>query len=344
MKKVLSFLLSAAILLSLAACSMSSKPDEGEQEVGDVSAGEASEFENPFADEQRHEGSLFHGIPVTDPERGPVVAYTGGECTVNYSVNASGVGRNFGFLLYVDGIPQPYKLEPEDDYAYLHFVSLEEDAQDMPFTFLFTPVTGTAGTSSTLAVTSLNNPQFQPDMAETSSYGGYHRELTGEYQIHFEADPLPFTESAAVNKCISNMSRQVQPVTSDYLETRGWSLEGLNEGMFQFITYNGDVKYDNLKVSDEANVAIHYELAGVPGLRSKTTFYVNHTPIADADGTLVFENTFASGEMIAYDFEIEPAKLDSFSTFYAVTVPWNTNDYPDYSISTIKTDSILFYQ
>lgn len=343
MKKVLPLLLSAALLFSLAACGTGGNQDVDGQSADDQSMGNASAFENPFAQEQPQDSSLSHGMQVTDPERKPEIAYNGGECRVNYSVSASGIGRDFGFLLYVDGIPQPYKLKPEGEYAYLHPVSLAEDAEDQPFTFYFVPVTGVAGTPSTLAVTSLTNPLFQPDMVETSSYGGYHGALTAEYPIRLAADPPPFPEQVAVNKCIINMNCQALPVTSDYLETRGWSLGQLNKGIYQFIAYNGEVRYDNLAVSGDAPTAIHYELAGIPGMRSQTTFYIDHTPIADADGRLVFDNTFSSGEVIAYDFEIDPAILNEFSTFYAVTVPLDTGNYPDDPISTLKTESILLW-
>lgn len=343
MKKVLQLLLSAALLFSLAACGTGGNLDVDGQSADDQSMGNASAFENPFAQEQPQDSSLSHGMQVTDPERKPEIAYTGGECRVNYSVSASGIGRDFGFLLYVDGIPQPYKLKPEGEYAYLHPVSLAGDAEDQPFTFYFVPVTGAAGMPSTLAVTSLTNPLFQPDMVETSSYGWYHGALTAEYPIRFAADPPPFPEQVAVNKCIINMNRQVLPVTSDYLETRGWSLGQLNKRIYQFITYNGEVRYDNLEVSDDASAAIHYELAGIPGMSSQTTFYIDHTPIADADGRLVFYNTFSSGGVIAYDFEIDLAKLSGFSTFYAVTVPLDIGDYPDAAISTLKTESILLW-
>ena len=338
MRKILPLLLTIVLTLALAACGKG-----GEQDAGHSSLGADSEFENPFAEEQPRQGSLRHGMPSADPERRPEIEYTGGECMVNYSVSASGIGRDFGFLLYVDGIPQPYKLEPEGEYAYMHSVSLEEDAEDLPFTFYFVPVIGTAGTPSVLSVTSLTNPRFQPDMKETSSYGGYHSSLTAEYPIRLASDPPLFSEQAAVNRCILNMNRQALPVTSDYLETRGWSIGQLSEGNYQFITYNGEVRYDNLAVSSDAPAAIHYELAGIPGMRSQTTFYIDHTPIADAGGTLVFDNTFSSGEVIAYDFEIDPAKLSEFNTFYAVTVPLDTDDYPDYPISTLKTESILLW-
>lgn len=343
MKRVLPLLLSAVLSFSLAACGMAGNLEGDGQSTAAQSIGNASAFENPFAQEQPQDSSLSHGIQVTDPERRPEIVYTGGECMVNYSVSASGIGLDFGFLLYVDGIPQPYKLKPEGEYAYLHPVSLAEDAEDQPFTFYFVPVTGAAGTTSTLAVTSLTNPLFQPDMVETSSYGGYHGALTAEYPIRLAADPPPFAEQVAVNKCIINMNRQALPVTSDYLETRGWSLGQLSKGIYQFITYNGEVRYDNLAVSGDASPAIHYELAGIPGMRSQTTFYINHTPIADADGRVVFENTFSSGDVIAYDFEIDIAKLSGFSTFYVVTVPLDTGDYPDDPISTLKTESILLW-
>lgn len=343
MKKVLQLLLSAALLFSLAACGKGGNQDVDVRSEDDQSMGNASAFENPFAPEQPQDSSLSHGIQVTDPEKRPEIVYAGGECTVNYSVSASGIGNDFGFLLYMDGIPQPYTLTPEGEYAYLHPVSLSEDVKDQPLTFYFVPVNGSAGTTSTLAVTSLTNPLFQPDMEGTSSYGGYHSTLTAEYPVRLAADPPPLPEQVTLNKCIFHMNRQTLPVTNNYLETRGWSLGQLSKGIYQFITYNGEVRYDNLAVSDDAPTAIHYELSGIPGMRSQTTFYIDHTPIADADGRVVFDNTFSSGDVIVYDFEIDSTKLSGFSTFYVVTVPLDTDDYPDDPISTLKTESILLW-
>lgn len=343
MKKILPLLLSGALLFTLAACGKGGKPDGDGQSEAAQSMGSASAFENPFAQEEPQDSSLSHGIQVTNPQRRPEIAYTGGECTVNYSISASGIGHDFGFLLYMDGIPQPYKLKPEGKYAYLHPVSLSEDVRDQPLTFYFVPVTGSAGTTSTLAVTSLINPLFQPDMEDTSSYGGYHSALTAQYPVRLAADPPPLPEQMALNKCILNMNRQTLPVTSDYLETRGWSLGQLRKRLYQFITYNGEVRYDNLTISGDTSAAIHYELAGIPGMRSQTTFYIDHTPIADADGRVVFDNTFSSGDVIVCDFEIDPTKLSRFSTFYVVTVPLDTDDYPDDPISTLKTESILLW-
>lgn len=345
MKKILPFLLSAALLFSLTACSTSGKPRSDDQSTDNLFSENNSEFENPFADEGVDSfGSLMHGMTHRDSQERPTIEYNGDECIVNYFISASGSGRNFGFLLYVDGIPQPYKLEAHSEYAYLHPISLADDAQDLPFTFIFTPVTGKEGIPSTLTVMSLYNPQFQPNMVETSSYGGYHSELTGEYQINFAVNPPPFIENVVLNKCISNMSRQTAFITKEYLELRDWKLASLDESIFSFISYNGKITYDNLLVSNDTPITIHYELAGTPDLHSQTTFYINHTPIADTSGKQVFENIFVSGETIVYDFEIDPAQLGNFSTFYAVTVPLNASDYPDYFINTIKTSSILFYK
>lgn len=337
MKKQLP-LLSLALLLALTACGGADRGADPPPESPEPP------LENPFADETTHYGSLSHGMPSTDPEKRPAITYAGGVCTVPYAVSASGVGRTFGFLLHVDGIPQPYRLEPDGQAAYLHTVSLAEDAQDVPFTLLFTPVTGAVGVPSTLTVTSLTNPQFQPDMAATSSYGGYHSPLTGSYRIDFTVAPPPPPDPVATNPCISSLSRQSQDFTSGYLEAREWSLAALNEGIFPFIAYHGEVKYDNLAVFDGEPIEIRYELAGVPGLRSQTTFYIDHTPVATGDGVLTFPNTFAAGEAIVYDLQLDPAKLGAFSTFYAITVPLGADDYPEYLISPCKTDSILFWK
>src|SRR5690606_24823954 len=96
--------------------------------------------------------------------------YDGGELEINYFVNASGRAKNVGFLVFIDGKPQPYKINTtEARYEYMHIFELEEDDKDTPFTFIFTPVTGKQGDTLDIIITSVYNPAFMPDIDRKST-------------------------------------------------------------------------------------------------------------------------------------------------------------------------------
>lgn len=93
-------------------------------------------------------GQLGHGpaeIILNEDGTRAVYEYNGSQFELEYHVTTSGTAKNMGFLLFLDGIPQPYQVDGEGDVDYMHMFELEDDDQAYPFSFVFTPVTGSAG-------------------------------------------------------------------------------------------------------------------------------------------------------------------------------------------------------
>lgn len=159
---------------------------EGTKKMSDTEAPDIV-FENT---ETFTYASIYHGLanPQIGPEGRLALEYDGGEFAVDYEVSAEGKGRNVGFLLYLNGKPQPYRIGEENDDVFLRTLQLEKDNEVREFRFRFTPVQGKKGETLTLTVASIYNPEFQPDMIKTSSYGAYHEILPFTCQIHFNAD------------------------------------------------------------------------------------------------------------------------------------------------------------
>jgi hypothetical protein len=138
---------------------------------------DSSVVDNPFATNPEDEilGQLEHGTEKLTDENDNVIPfeYNGGTMTLEYHVSASGTAKNVGFLVFLDGIPQPWKMNNQGESAYLQYVQVEEDDVETPFTISFEPVTGHSGDTLKLTVCSIYNAQFQPDMISTSSYGMY---------------------------------------------------------------------------------------------------------------------------------------------------------------------------
>lgn len=314
--------------------------------LGDVASSYPA-VENPF--ETDADAGFFaaigHGLANNeiDEESGrhkPLV-YHGGEMAVDYTVHADGKASNTGFLLFLNGIPQPYKIDGE--MTYLVSLQLPGDNEDYPFTFRFTPVTGKEGETAVLTIVSVFYPDFKPDMDETSAYGNYHNILPYQCEVLMQAKPetADIPDTAPV---ISDLSYITQKATKTFLEEElpafGYGAVTAEEnpyGVCQVIAYNGKLVFDNLDVSD--GVHITYKTYEPSGIAMETTFFIDHKPIATEDGKTVFRTETGKEDVAVIEFDIDAAALNEQSTFYAVSVPVGTSDS-----MAIKTLSILFYK
>ncbi|MBS4189763.1 beta-glucanase/beta-glucan synthetase [Bacillus sp. FJAT-49705] len=301
-------------------------------------------------------GAIGHGFvnPELDEsgERRLPLQYDGGELEINYFVNASGKAKNVGFLVFVDGIPQPYKFNTtEASYEYMHIFDLEEDDKDTPFTFVFTPVTGKQGETLNVSITSIYNPAFIPDMKETSSYGGYHETLEVLNPLFFEKDAEALEASKIPkNNYLNNVSLSNEPITEKLLEKHSVmqkiDLETLEKQVLSELYFDGDsaMNVDNLQVNDSGTLHVTFKLFGHPGVKYQNTFYINHQALSTKDGDTSFEMVLTKGEVTVIDMEIDLERLEDINTFYVTSVPMNAGDFPDDAIDLQKTESILLYK
>lgn len=311
--------------------------------------------ENPFASpggDSSMPASLAHGPkdPVTDSNgyRMPYT-YTGGEFQLSYYASVTGSHNNMGFLIYLDGIPQPYKVD-DGAYEYIHIFQMEDGQDTIDFSFSFTPVTGTVGETLPLTIVSLYNPAFRPDMVNTSAYGMFHSTLDMNLQLTVSAAPDPgaLPDLPTING-LSSLTVENVPLTGDLLDTLSNTLLGdvsqdsLDTNVISRLLLDSTEVMDNMAMTDGTPIHLSYTLCGVPGARYVTTFYANHQPIF-ADGRASTETILEKGSCFTIEADINPAQLDDFTTFYAVSVPTNTDDFPNAIVTLLKTPSILLYK
>ncbi|WP_230190747.1 MULTISPECIES: beta-glucanase/beta-glucan synthetase [unclassified Paenibacillus] len=275
--------------------------------------------------------------------------YHGGELKIDYKVHASGNAKNVGFLVFVDGKPQPYKFNTSDaPYEYMHVFDLQGEDQDTLFTFVFTPVTGKKGDTLPVSIASVYNPEFMPDMKETASYGGFHTTLGMEGLLHFneDADALD-ASSIPRQEALRDVRLSSEPVTQDLLEKRSGfgtvDLESLDTNVYSELQLDGAERQDHYQVGKKGALHVTFKLFGHPGVRYRNTFYINHQAISAKDGTF-FETMLTKGDVAVFNAEIELEKLEDFNTFYVVSVPVNADDFPDDVVVLEKTASILLYR
>ena len=149
-------LLSAVTALALAGCQTGSGAES-------TSPPPESSDENPFSSElQNGEEVMFsYGFGLVSPEADTNMVYDGQPIQAECFVDNTGAAMNVGILIFVDGIPQPYKVGDEaESYMHIH----EAPAmQKNTFSFSFTPVSGKKGESMSVRFLSILNPQTRPD-------------------------------------------------------------------------------------------------------------------------------------------------------------------------------------
>ncbi|MFD3259602.1 beta-glucanase/beta-glucan synthetase [Paenibacillus lentus] len=310
---------------------------------------------NPFETDQKDTvimGSMSHRFDnLLFDEKGQVLPlqYNGGELNIDYSVSASGEAKNVGFLVFIDGIPQPYKMNTsEAPYEYMHIFELKEDDKDTPFTFVFSPVTGNEGDTMHVSVTSVYNPGFRPDMKESSSYGGYHKTLESGISLVFnkDAEKIDFT-SVVQQEILSNVEISTELVTKELLKKisplKELSMEDIGKRVFTQLLVNNEVRDQNFQVDKNGILHVTFKLFGHPGVRYKNTFYINHNALTYKEISS-FETVITEGNVSVFDADIHLEHLEDYSTFYVVSVPMNASDFPDDVILLEKTPSLLLYK
>lgn len=297
-------------------------------------------------------GSISHGFynpPLDKTGKRLPMQYNGGELKIDYRVAASGKAKNVGFLVFVDGKPQPYKFNTsESSYAYMHIFDLKGDDQDTPFAFVFTPITGKKGDTLHVSIASVYNPAFIPDMKETASYGGYQTTLELGRALIFNKDADELDVSLIPRQeVLSDVRLSIEPVTQQLLEKHSGfetvDMEALDKNVYSELHVDGAVRLDSYQVKKSGTLRVTFKQFGHPGMRYRNTFYFNHEALASKDG-ISFETALTKGDVAVVDVDIDLEKLKDFNTFYVVSVPLNAEDFPDDVVVLNKTPSLLLYK
>lgn len=319
----------------------------GKEQKFDVDAVEDSinHFEEA-SDTQNTEviGTISHGI-VWSSEEVDELQYEGGEMEISYKVNASGTAASCGFLIFIDGIPQPYKVKDiTKEYESLHIFKFEEET-DETFFFVFTPVTGKKGDCLSICIVSIINPGFYPDRKETFSYGHSHKALEGIYTLKFLDDAENSSDNIEGIKIGENLDITENTIKQEELERyteHGEELSLDQDVITELYIEDEDMQLsESYEIGEKDKIHMKYKIMGHPGLKYKTTFYIDHNPIV-IDGEIAVTSHLKNGEVEKMEFDLDASQLEN-KTFYAISVPCNKEDYPNDPVCLYKTNSILFY-
>lgn len=293
--------------------------------------------------------SMSHGAQKPnrnkDGEIQPFI-YRGGEFSMEYTFNAEGKGKTIGFLLFVNGKPQPYRINENTKEEYCHIFPIT-DNKDEDFVLHFTPKEGKKGETLQVVIDGIYHAGYMPDMKDTSGWGFYHSHITEEYLLKMKADASGGAV-AVPEKKMKGLKIEKQKVSRQFLKEelpeQGYpevTTEMLEQGDYHSITYDGQPQFDYLNVKGKKKVHVVYKICGRSGLAYRTTFFINHQPVSDT-----VDVKFSKGGMAVIEADIDIEALKENSAFYAITVPEFAERYSegDISLDVLKSNSILLYQ
>lgn len=293
-------------------------------------------------------GTLSHGVDWGDDEKDFSVVYEGGMLEIPYSMSGSGVCTSVGFLIFLDGIPQPYRIkDTNEEYKYMHVVEGEEN-EEKKFVISFVPVKGKSGDKVTLSINSIANPSFIPDMVSTFDYGVSHNSIEAVYDITFKQDAEIMPEIPDTVNILNHLRDEQTDMDEEekkYIEERSLDAElNLDESVYDdlIMDENSMLIDRKMDLSDKDTVHVSYIMMGHPGVEYKVNFYLDHQLLTDDSGE-VYEIELVTGKMNTIEFDMDVSKVNDGS-FYVVAVPVNAKDYPDDSIAAMKYQSIHLYR
>ena len=326
MKKVWIFLILVALLLT--ACA----PEKGPRETTQIPTVE-NVFTQPSttAPDSPTEttepvglgGGLSFGFETQERDsQGAYLTYTGGELVVPCSIDTSGnIGsKGIGVLLFVDGLPQPYKAEGKD-YAYMHIFQFDRPESRM-IDLTFTPVTGEAGDELECYAVPVLAPNYT--YTEGIDLGFVYTSavpVTG-CRIKFQETP-PAEVFPKESPRLSQPEIRKEPLS--YSEVGTWTEQDLLESIETHLYANGvtDTRTPCVfGIKESQPIQLRYEIFGSPYVRYHLVFFVDNQPVASQDGTPILLDV-ENGQKTVVEAQLDMTGFDTESVLYAVLVPQN---------------------
>jgi len=298
-------------------------------------------------------GQLSHGAvnPTLDEtDLQAICEYSGGQLKLDYSVVATGSAKNVGFLLFLDGIPQPYQVNGTGDISYMNMLQLQQDNLEFKFSFVFSPVTGAVGDTLPLKIYSVYYPQYQPDMVSSYSYGIYHSILESTVNVYFKTDisPKQVMSDLEIKDALSSVSISNEEITDDFIKANfGTDLLDenlLKNNIYDILSLNRKKAYESLDVTNQESVHVSYQMMGMPGAAYRISLFANHEPLTQGN-SIVWEVKTSEDAIATLEADVDVSALEDFTTFYVFACPIDDGHASD---STVllgrKTDSLLLYR
>lgn len=335
MKRILATLLPVVLLLT--ACSVRPSNDEKNTIPNITSSTEQTSEYDPFAraDDDTSSGTAgSFGYGVEWEEGKELVLDYAPTVSFQYYVNNSGKDTDFGLLLFVNGIRQPYRTGENSENKIIHIFDVDQDERQVQ-TIEFEPVVGENGDKVSVEIVSMFQPSFIN--TEKSSYGFSHR-ISSLYP-----SSLSVTQETGLSEPKVCSEYEVTPITEEMRQefnqmssTGGYGGNSLDNGIF-IETLKNDVFYtpaDRLEAESDItpftmNDSVTLCMYGGESCTYRVSMYINHELVTGAfDGADYIDITPSRDSICkkAVDLEALNLSLQDYNHLYFIAVPIITSE------------------
>jgi len=274
--------------------------------------------------------------------------YYGEEIRIHYHIEGRGHGvlSEMAWFAFVDGIPQPTRLEKETgeifrETSYMHNFSLNF-GERFEFYVVFIPVSGVQGEQTSFIAGGLLQPNFLPTSVEQPFFGFYHHlfaPLPNEIQINSE---IYNTHAIYIHTNFFEIPQSLIDAEQLFLSSDE-DVISLREFIprIDFIPYgeNLQINYEDVIIARNGNARFQLLVYGGQEVRNRITFFVNHQPVQVNNADFI-EIQMINGQVALINVELELDNLaDDLNALYAIMMAAGT----DYLIqdNMFKTPTIL---
>ena len=242
------------------------------------------------------------------------MVFEGDDLRVSFRCSGE-IGSNIGYILILDGQPQPYKLAEDGEYSYMHTITVRKGFT--VFEFIFQPITGFCGDTLELFAININDPEHR--VSANGIAGNKHTQgsIPVVATIDFLAEPSA-VDFPAGSDAISNISAEYIDVAEQ--DMTGWSDEDLRNRSEYNISVNGSNSSSTFwGVSTTEPIQIHLEIWGNPNARFGVIFFLNGEPIVPQESNLLLVDN-EQGKKMSMDVQIDPIESADESVLYVMIV------------------------
>lgn len=330
-RSAITVLLILSILTGLVACKEKQNPE-------DTFSGE-----NPFSsDFTNSEDVMFaYGFGIISPAAEETIKYDGEPIEIEYYIDNVGATMSSGMSIFVNGIPQAYRVEDSKEETYMYITEVPEKTIKRIKISLI-PVTGVKGEILNIRFISILNPQIRPNKLE---YLFAHTNS----MTTFLPRKLQMLKSSPTknNKTYKTLPPQREMTKEEldkviYIDSKGNQVDKFRR--FNMSVTDAENHNQSYIVNSNGELNILMQSYGGPEEKYLIIPYINHIEFSSdmfpsilsiKSGHNLFEENFSIN---INNIDKTKYKIKEFNTFYILAIPLSGSSEADPVIS----ESLVF--
>ncbi len=287
-------------------------------------------------------GFIFHydRFPDVDgydlPPDSTQYIYQGGEIQIPFQLRPDGYEyAGIGLIAFLDGIPQPFRLNEEDDYQYMNILYLPDGVYE--FTASLLPVTGTVGQYSELWIKLVYSPDFENHDKNYINYENRDTMLGSWASVLFLTEP---EKPAALPVEDHGISQTVSYEKLTYEEALAQEeAQARLDHVTNYSVNGGENAWGIMTrvygTTAETPVTIRLTLCGPSDISYRLVFYYDDLPITIQPTEVI---DLQDGEKAVIEATVDLTGFDGYARLTAFLVPLNSEMNPD---GTLTANQVL---